>query len=118
MRDSLGDKQRLIHISEAASSIHEFLIHVTKDEFLKNYMLQLAITKLLENIGEATGRISKELQTEHSEINWLIMVRSRNVYVNQYFALDLNILWEIAVNDVPPLKKQIDKLLLTRFSYP
>lgn len=118
MRDSLGDKQRLIHISEAASSIEEFLVHVTKEEFLNNYMLQLAVTKLLENIGEATTRISKELQREHLDINWTIVVRSRNVYVHQYFALDLNIIWETAVADVPPLKKQIDTLLSNRFSYP
>lgn len=117
MRDSLGDKQRLIHISEAAGSIQKFLIHATKEEFLKNYMLQLAIIKLLENIGEASTRVTKELQLENPDINWTIMVRSRNVYVHQYFAIDLHIIWETAVTDVPPLKKQIDTLLSNKFSY-
>ncbi len=118
MRDKLGDKQRLIHISEASGSILEFLKGVKKEEFLNNYMLQLAVLKLLENIGEATSRISKELRGEVSSIDWTIMIRSRNVYVHQYFALDLDIIWETAIHDLPPVKEQIDLLLAQRFFYP
>ncbi|HMQ00222.1 MAG TPA: DUF86 domain-containing protein [Cyclobacteriaceae bacterium] len=82
MRDKLGDKQRLIHISEAAGSIQDFLLNVSKEQFLNNYMLQLAVLKLLENIGEAANRLSKELREEFNDIDWTIIIRSRNVYVH------------------------------------
>lgn len=118
MRDRLSDKQRLIHISEAAGSIKEFLTNVSKEEFLSNYMLQLAVLKLLENIGVATNRLSKELQSDFTTIDWIIMIRSRNVYVHQYFALDLEIIWETAINDLPSVKEQIDLILAKRFDYP
>ncbi len=94
----------MVHIVEASNSIHEFLLGVSKDEFEENYMLQLAITKLLENIGEAANRISKELRDEFIEIDWVIMIRSRNVYAHQYFALDLNLVWETAQFDIPSFK--------------
>jgi uncharacterized protein with HEPN domain len=94
MKGSLGDKQRLIHMSEAIVSVQQFLTGIKKEQFMNNYMLQPAITKLLENIGESAGRISQELRESHNEIEWSIIVRSRNVYVHQYFAIDLETIWE------------------------
>jgi uncharacterized protein with HEPN domain len=74
-------------ILDAITSIENFLVGISKQQFLEHYMLQLAITKLLENIGESANRISNNLKSEFPKIDWAIIVRSRNVYVHQYFAL-------------------------------
>jgi uncharacterized protein with HEPN domain len=81
MRGSLADKERLGHIIDAINSIESFTKDVSMDGFMQNYMLQLATIKLLENIGEASNKITKELRAELNDIDWSIMVRSRNVLV-------------------------------------
>jgi uncharacterized protein with HEPN domain len=104
-------------MSESIASISQFLNEINKEQFLSNYMLQLAITKLLENIDESANRITPDLKEEYKEIDWAVIVRSRNVYVHQYFALDLETIWETATADLKPLKSKIDHILIKKFSF-
>ena len=62
MKQKPRDKERLEHILEAANNIQEFSNEVTFDEFLQNKMLQYAIVKNFEIIGEAAYHLSKEIR--------------------------------------------------------
>jgi uncharacterized protein with HEPN domain len=115
MRGSVGDRQRLTLILDAITSIENFITGVTKEQFLENYMLQLAVTKLLENIGESANRISSELKSEFPDVDWAIIVRSRNVFVHQYFALDLDVIWQTANSELHQLKESVTAILRKKF---
>jgi uncharacterized protein with HEPN domain len=73
--------------------------------------LNLAVVRLLEIFGEAAGRISKEERDRYSTIPWAEMVGLRNRLIHGYDEVDLDILWQIVTADLPPLIKNLEKLL-------
>ncbi len=112
MRGKLGDKIRLQHIADAISEIDQYLDNVNFDAFTENSMMRFACIKQLEIIGEASNHISKEMKNRFSEIEWQQIVGMRNVFVHEYFGVDINLVWDIIMNDLPYLKQKITTVLL------
>ena len=81
MRQKPGDKERLEHILEAAHNIQEFSTGVTYDVFLKNKMLQYAIVKNFEIIGEAAYHLSRALREKtQDKIEWRKIMAFRHIF--------------------------------------
>lgn len=74
MKGRLGDKERLGHLLDAIQSIEDFCKGVDEPSFGNDYMLQLAVVKLLEIIGEASSKLSNELRDEYSTIEWPLII--------------------------------------------
>ena len=66
-------------------------------------LLDLALTRLLEVIGEAANRVPPDIQAQYPAIPWSQMVGLRNRLIHGYDAVDLDILWQIISQDLPPL---------------
>lgn len=115
MKSQLGDKERLAHILDAIESIERFCEGVDAASFQKNYMLQLAVVKLLEVIGEACNQLSKELKEEHKEVEWKLIIASRNILIHEYFSISYDIVWEAVRSDLPILKRDIKRILEQKF---
>lgn len=113
MRNRLGDKVRLQHILEAILEIESYLQESDFDLFLNNSMMRFACVKQLEIIGEAGKHISPELKKEFDSIQWAQITAMRNVFVHEYFGIDIRLVWEIVKNDLPNLKLNVLKLLNT-----
>lgn len=60
MKGKLGDKIRLEHILDSISEIKAAITNQTKENFLKNHVLRIAVVKWIEIIGEAANNISDE----------------------------------------------------------
>jgi uncharacterized protein with HEPN domain len=73
--------------------------------------LNLALVRLLEILGEAAGRISKEERDRYSNIPWVEIVGLRNRLIHGYDEVDFDILWQIVTADLPPLIKNLEKVL-------
>lgn len=73
--------------------------------------LQLSIVRLIEIVGEAANRVSRETQREHPEVAWREAVTARNRVIHGYDLIDLDIVWEIATNDLPALAGALDRIL-------
>jgi uncharacterized protein with HEPN domain len=69
----------------------------------KDRLLNLALVRLLEIIGEAANRIPRENQLEQAEIPWMQIIGLRNRLIHGYDAVDFDILWHIVTEDLPPL---------------
>lgn len=67
--------------------------------------------KLVEIIGEATYKLSKEYRDQHSEIPWKMMEGMRHVLVHDYFCISTSKLWSTVTDDIPPLATQIKRLI-------
>ena len=65
----------------------------------------------MEIIGEASNKITKELKSEFSDIEWAQIVGMRNVFTHEYFGIDSSLVWEIIKNDIPELKGKVENIL-------
>jgi uncharacterized protein with HEPN domain len=77
----------------------------------ENLTFNLALTRLIEIIGEAANRVPEEFQEEHPEIAWTEMVGMRNRLIHGYDEVDLEFLWSVVKNDLPGLITQLKQLL-------
>ena len=71
----------------------------------------LALTHLIEIIGEAANRVPEDFQESHAEIPWGQIIGMRNRLIHGYDEVDLNFLWSVVQNDLPGLIMQLEKLL-------
>ncbi|MFP5082172.1 DUF86 domain-containing protein [Pedobacter sp. JCM 36344] len=111
MKGRLGDKVRLQHILNAINEIENYLDSVTFEQFHMNSEKRFATIKQLEIIGEASNAISDELKSLNDEIPWKPIIGFRNMAIHEYFGINLQLVWEITDNDLPPLKEKMQTLL-------
>jgi len=75
----------------------------SREDLNRDEMLCLALTRLVEVVGEAAARVSRPGQERYTRIPWAQMVGLRNRLVHGYDAVDLDILWDIVQQDLPAL---------------
>ncbi len=100
-------------ILECTIKIEEYLGNLDYSGFTKNPMLIDAVVRNIEIIGEASTRIPDDVQNKFNAIPWKQLKGIRNRIIHEYFGVDLNIIWHIVKNDLPPLKNQIQQALET-----
>lgn len=66
-------------------------------------MLQFALIRALEIVGEAASGLTAETRSTHPEIPWVSIVGMRNRLIHGYFDVDLAILWRAVTDHLPPL---------------
>ena len=105
------DKVFLNDIIEAADAIQLFITGARRDDFMLDDRTRSAVLYKLTVIGEAAGRISKELRARFPAIEWSDIIGLRNIAVHAYFGVDWHTIWVTATNDVPMLRAQIANIL-------
>ena len=105
------DKERLQNMKNAIEKIIRYTEDIDFDGFEVNEMLQDAVFKNLEIIGEAAYKISKETKEGHGDIEWRKIEGLRHKLVHDYYKIDLEIVWETKSKSLPQLKLDIDKML-------
>ena len=92
-------RQMLEHAQEASDlAAGRFRADLERDR-----LLYLALTRLLEIVGEAANRLLTDWRQRLPGIPWAQVASLRNRLAHGYDEVDLNILWEIVVDDLPPL---------------
>ena len=74
-------------------------------------VLQLALARLLEILGEAAGKVTSTFREAHPEVPWTAMGGLRNRLAHAYFDIDLDVLLDIVANDLPALVQQLQVLV-------
>ncbi|MCL7454835.1 MAG: DUF86 domain-containing protein [Anaerolineae bacterium] len=74
-------------------------------------LLELALVRLLEIVGEAASRVPGDDRTRYPQIPWPQIVSLRNRLIHGYDAVDLDILWQIIERDLPPLIAALEIIL-------
>jgi len=106
-----NDSLYLRHIREAIHKIGQYTKGVSRTSFEKNSLIQDAVIRQIEIIGEASKRLSEALRTSNPDIPWEDITGMRNKLVHDYFGVDLEKVWLTVQADIPTLKKQINKIL-------
>jgi len=105
------DNVFLKHILESIVLIEQYIQDISKDDFLRLPVIQDAVIRRFEVIGEATKNISKATRLANSKIPWKIMAGMRDVLIHEYFGVDLDEVWDTCINDLPELKEKIQKIV-------
>jgi uncharacterized protein with HEPN domain len=71
----------------------------------------LALTKLVEIVGEAAHRVSAQSRSLNAGIAWRQIVGTRNRLVHGYDEVDYDVLWRIVADELPPLIEQLLAIL-------
>ena len=114
MREKLKDKDRLLHMIEAIDNIFEFVQGKAYDTFKSDKILQFALIKNLEIIGEAAYLLSKEFKNQHNEIVWDDIIGMRHLLVHGYYTIRNEIIWSTIEHDLKPLYQKIKEILDTK----
>jgi uncharacterized protein with HEPN domain len=107
------DTVYLRHIIDAFLQIERYTNGVTYEEFLSSRLLQDAVIRQPEVMGEAARSLSADLQNEYPAIPWRQMISLRNRMIHAYFNVNLQIIWEIIQGDIPNLKQDMMRVLET-----
>ncbi len=115
MRDS--DVPRLAdyieHIHEAIKRITSYVDGIDERSFVQDEMIQDAVIRNFEIIGEAARNVEKrysEFAREHSKVPWAVAYEMRNVLAHGYFKVDLGVVWQTIMRDLPRLQIQVSRL--------
>jgi uncharacterized protein with HEPN domain len=73
-------------------------------------LLNLALTRLIEIIGEAANRVPEEIREQYPDLPWLQMIGARNRLIHGYDSVDFDILWAIVKQDLPAVIDRIEKI--------
>lgn len=101
------DKIRIEHILDAIDTNEQIVGKMTYDDYVANIGSRWGLVKMIELIGEAASKISKETIDRNNEIQWKEIIGTRHILVHDYNTVDFNLLWEINQKEIPVLKKQI-----------
>ncbi|MEA5574079.1 DUF86 domain-containing protein [Calothrix sp. UHCC 0171] len=100
----------LSNIQECIARIEEYTSE-GRDVFIQTPMIQDAVIRNFEIIGEATKRLSPELRNSYSDVPWQQMAGLRDVLIHDYLKVNLNLVWEIVDRNLPELKEQVAMIL-------
>lgn len=103
------DKVYLKHILDSISRIEEYTEGLGHDGFKKNNLVQDAVVRQIEIIGEATKRISEGYREKHPDVAWKKMAGMRDKLIHGYLGVDLDAVWDTVKKDIPDLKTKIRK---------
>jgi uncharacterized protein with HEPN domain len=100
----------LAHIMECIQKIERFT-EGGKERFLEDELIQDAVLRNFEVIGEAAKRLDEAYRATHPEIPWRAIAGLRDVLIHQYEGVDRNKVWAIVEKDLPCLNRSIASLL-------
>lgn len=107
----IDDITRLRHMIDAARKACQFMQGKTKNDLESDELLSLAIVRLIEIVGEAASRVSKQKQKQYPEIAWSEITGMRNRIVHAYFDIDTAVVWRTVIEDLPILITQLEAVL-------
>lgn len=95
------------HILLSIKNILNYTKDISKEEFAKNTLIQDAVIRNFEIIGEAAKKISFDFKQVHFEVPWKEMAGMRDKLIHDYIGIDIQVVWDTIQQDLPNLQKII-----------
>jgi uncharacterized protein with HEPN domain len=99
----------------ACRMAREFSANVDRDGFERSALHQAATQYVLLVIGEAVTHISRALKSRHPQVDWQSMKEFRHVLAHDYFALDLDVIWDAATRNAEIISAQVREVLTIEY---
>lgn len=104
-----SDLPYLGHIADSINAIEAYTSG-GRTAFMADHLVQDAVIRNFEIIGEAAGRLSTDLRNR-SGIPWSKIIAFRNRLIHAYWSVDLPLVWDVIENELPDLKAEVRRLL-------
>jgi uncharacterized protein with HEPN domain len=105
------DEIRLRHMLDHAREVCGLVKGKNRSDLKKDRILELALVRLIEVVGEAAARVSPEGCRKYSRVPWSEITGMRNRLVHGYDQVDLDVLWDTIEHDLPPLVAELERIL-------
>lgn len=105
------DQVYLKHMLDHAREAVEMVAGKTQADLARHRMLELALIRLVEIIGEAATRVGNEMKSSNPQVPWREIIGMRNRLTHGYDTVDLKVLWDTILEDLPPLISDLEKII-------
>ena len=99
------------HIQDSIKAIKSFTKGMDRASFKKNRLVQDAVIRNLEIIGEASKKLSNNFRKKFKDVPWKAMAGMRDVLIHGYFGVDLDNVWNVVAVRLSALQRQINKII-------
>jgi uncharacterized protein with HEPN domain len=89
---------------QCVTLIGTYISGLTAETFEQQPAIQDAVIHRIEILGEAASQLPDDLKSAHTEVPWRIIVDTRNRLIHGYFAVRLDLVWQVATTEVPALE--------------
>ncbi len=105
------EKLYLTDVFESITAIESYTSALSAEEFVTDRKTYNATIREFQIIGEAVSKLSDFTIEKYPGIEWRDIKDFRNLLVHEYFGVDLEMVWNIIVDDLPKLKSAVNELL-------
>jgi uncharacterized protein with HEPN domain len=105
------DLDRLVDMLTAARKAQYFAAGRSRSSLDSDELLALALTRLLEIVGEAARSISPDTRAQIPHIQWPLIIGMRNYLAHDYLHVDYDVVWNTVEIDIPVLIEGSKNLL-------
>jgi uncharacterized protein with HEPN domain len=108
----LEAKKYLYDIQQAAQQIANFTAGKRLEDYLTSPMMQAAVEREFEIIGEALAKLIRLDETVAARItDHHRIVAFRNILIHGYADVDDRLVWDVVETKLPVLRREVEKLL-------
>lgn len=97
-------------IVTAIDKIEKYTKGMTKEDMIRNELVQDAVVRNLEIIGEAVKKVPDDVRNSYRDIPWKKIAGLRDILIHEYFGINMNIVWDVIKNKLQPLKAVSEEL--------
>jgi uncharacterized protein with HEPN domain len=101
----------MLQMRDYAREATALLAGRTRADLDTDRLLNLAIVRVLEVLGEAARRVPEGVRAEHPHIEWPRIVGLRNRLIHEYDVVDFDTVMQVVRDDLPPLIAELDEIL-------
>jgi uncharacterized protein with HEPN domain len=101
----------LLHIIDAITNIENYTKGISEKDFYENKLVQDAVVRNLEIIGEAAKRVPNSIKKKHADIEWKKISGMRDILIHDYLGVDHERVWMVIHKRIPELKRDIQDIL-------
>lgn len=99
------------HMLDTAKKAIDKAHNLSRSRYDADENLRLALIHLIQIIGEAGRRVSREFSDHHPEIPWADIIGMRHKVVHDYLGIDEDIVWQVVTEDLPRLVTTLEAIV-------